>query len=270
MTDDTQVREFLQQMADEIGGSPVDPRGPAQRARRHRAAAKAIVVAVAVAAIVSAGSLSLRSINGSRGLGPAGEPSPNLKTVAASVLGPGIPAGYTVQAPPGWSAPDPFEVTKAGAAPLGISVWNVSRVPRNPCQWKGNLYDPGRSVDDLVRALRATPMRTASAPTDVILDGYRGRSLAWTVTTDIAVTGDADFQGCDDPGNGHHDFVSWVTSRQGEQYARVSGQVDLLWILEVHGHRLVVDATYGPQTSLADRDELMQVVGSLHFIKGNG
>ncbi len=61
-----------------------------------------------------------------------------------------------------------------------------------------------------------------------------------------------------------------MTSLQGEQYARVAGQVDLLWILHVRGERLVVDASYGPQTSLADRDELMQVVGSLHFIRAHG
>ncbi len=185
MTDDTQVREFLQQMADEIGGSPVDPRRPAERARRHRATAKAIVVVVAVAAIVSAGSLSLRSISGSRGLGPAGEAVPEPQDGGRLGARAGHPAAYTVQAPPGWSSPDTLAVTKGDSGPLGLSVWNVSRVPRNPCQWKGTLYDPGRSVDDLVRALRATPMRTATAPYDVTLDGYQGRFLTWTVTTQI-------------------------------------------------------------------------------------
>jgi hypothetical protein len=263
MTDDTQVQEFLERMANEIEVSSVDPRGPAHRARRRRTAAKAIVLVVAVVAIVSAGSWGLRSITGSS-LGPAGEPSPSLTTISGMVFGPGNP-GFTVQAPPGWSSPDEFGVTKGDSEPLGISVWNVARVPRNPCHWKGTLYNPGRSVDDLVGALRATPMRTATPPTDVTLDGYDGRFLTWTVAAGLTVSGDADFHGCDDPGNGHQDFVSWKTSLQGEQYAHVDGQVDLLWILNVRGERLVVDASYGPDTPLADRDELTRIAESLHF-----
>jgi hypothetical protein len=265
MTDDTQMREFLQRMADEIGVSPVDPRPPARRARRHRATAKAIVVVAAVVAIVSAGSVGLRSITGSS-LGPARQPSPSVTPINAAVFGWGGPGGYSVQAPPGWSlVTDGHAVTKRGSGTLAVSVWNVKRIPRNPCHWKETLYDPGPSVHDLVRGLEQTRIRTATIPTDGTLDGYPGTYLEWSVPADLVVTGNADFQGCDDPGNGHQDFVSWLTNLQGEQYARVAGQVDELWILEVRGHRLVVDATYGPNDSQADREDLTRIVGSLHF-----
>ena len=222
-------------------------------------------VVVAVVATVSAGSLGLRSITGS-GLGPAVKPSQSLKAIDGAVLGFGGPGGFTVQAPPGWVSGDKdHSVVKGEPGTLSVSVWNVQRVPRNPCHWKGTLYNPGRTVDDLVGALEDMAIRSATAPTDVTLDGYSGKYLEWSVPDNLVVTGNADFKGCNDPGNGHRDLVSWFTNLQGEQYARVPGQVDLLWVLEVRGQRLVVDATYGHDTTQADRDELSRIVESLHF-----
>ena len=52
----------------------------------------------------------------------------------------------------------------------------------------------------------------------------------------------------------------------GNRYEQVPGQVDRLWVLDVHGQRLIVDATYSPDTPQADRAELTQVVESLRFV----
>jgi hypothetical protein len=38
-----------------------------------------------------------------------------------------------------------------------------------------------------------------------------------------------------------------------------------LWVLDVKGHRLVVDATYSPGTPQSDRAKLEAVVDSLRF-----
>ena len=168
--------------------------------------------------------------------------------------------------PPGWSAIDGHFVIKSGSEVLGLSVWDVGEVPRDPCHWKGNLYDPGPTVDDLVTALEAQPMRHATTPTDVTLDGYHGRYLEWSVPDDMVVTGDADFAGCDvEPSNGHRDFVSWLGNGFGERYQQVAGQVDMLSVLDVDGQRLVIDATYSPDTTEADRAELADIVESLRF-----
>jgi hypothetical protein len=111
-------------------------------------------------------------------------------------------------------------------------------------------------------------MRNATTPTDVTLGGYRGRYLEWSVPAHMAVTGDADFAGCSVfPSNGHRDFVSWFSKGgNGERYEQVAGQVDRLWVLNVNGQRLVVDATYSPNTTQAQRDELGQVAQSLRFV----
>jgi hypothetical protein len=149
---------------------------------------------------------------------------------------------------------------------IGLSVWDVTQVPRDPCQWQGQLYDPGPTVDDLVQALIAQRLRNASKPTDVTLAGYPGQYLEWSVAADMVVTGDADFAGCDvEPSNGHRDFISWLSSAGGSRYQQVAGQVDRLWVLDVDGQRLVVDATYSPHTTEIDRAELGQVAESLRF-----
>jgi hypothetical protein len=45
----------------------------------------------------------------------------------------------------------------------------------------------------------------------------------------------------------------------------VAGQVDRLWVLDVDGQRLLIDATYSPDATTTDRDELAHAVESLEF-----
>jgi hypothetical protein len=191
--------------------------------------------------------------------------APNTTTIDGLVIGAADAIGYSVEAPNGWSSVDGHFVVRAGPGVLGMSIWDVGDVPSNPCRWKRRLRDPGPTVGDLAGALSAQKFRHASEPAPVTLAGYDGKYIEWSVPADRVVTGDADFEGCDDPGNGHQDFVSWLGDQAGERYQQVAGQVDRLWILDVQGQTVVVDATYSPDTSEADRDELGQIVESLLF-----
>ena len=195
-------------------------------------------------------------------LGPAGRQS-------AVVIGRGSYPEFSVVVPPGWYESGPFIVKYAGGGPgpvLGLSVWDVGQVPSDPCHWSTTMRDPGPGVDALVRALVSQAGRRATTPVKVKLAGQSGQYLEWSVPG-WTVTGDADFAGCDDPGNGHHDFVSWfATDPEGERYEQVAGQVDRLWVLDVNGQRLVVDGTYSPDTTPAERAELANVVASLRFV----
>ena len=129
------------------------------------------------------------------------------------------------------------------------------------------MTTPGPTVDDLVRALVAQPTRNATTPTDVTLAGHAGTYLEWSVPEDMVVTGDADFDGCDFwPDSDHRDFVSWLSTGDGERYQQVAGQVDRLWVLDVDRQRLVIDATYSPDATDKDRAEQGQVVDSLLFV----
>lgn len=224
-----------------------------------------------VAILFVAAACSRAAEEGSRT--PSSAPTPSNSVVAgaitARVLGGGSYPGYSVVVPDLWSVINGHFVVKATNDPgfvLGLSVWDVDRVPTDPCHWKGHLVDPGPTVDDLVGALLAQQMRHPTEPTAVTLAGHAGTYLEWSVPADMVVTGDADFAGCDMwPDNSHRDFVSWLSTGDAERYEQVAGQVDRLWVLDVDGQRLVVDATYSPDTTQAERDELDQVANSLQF-----
>jgi hypothetical protein len=175
--------------------------------------------------------------------------------------------GYTVRVPEGWSTQDGGFMVKRTALAIGMSVWDVGEVPRDPCSWKGTEVKPGPTVDDLVRLLTSQRFRNPTEPTPVTLARREGTYLELSVPDDWVVTGDADFEGCDDPGNGHNDFVSWWGKDDGERYEQAAGQVDRLWILDVEGQTLLVDATFTPDATSADRAELEDVVSSLRFAK---
>ena len=192
-------------------------------------------------------------------------PHPDDGRQQAQVLGGGNYPRYSVEAPDDWSSDGHF-VVKSAASVIGLSVWDVGQVPTDPCHWQGHMVDPGSGVEDLVAALGTQATRNASTPIVVTLAGHPGRYLEWSVPADMVVTGDADFQGCDAwPDNGHLDFVSWLGNGLGERYQLVPGQVDRLWVLDVDGQRLVVDATYSPDATQAEQDELAHVVESLQF-----
>jgi hypothetical protein len=204
-------------------------------------------------------------VRGSALAAPGASDAPSeVRTLAGKVLGMGTYPGYSVAVPEGWSTDDGRFIIRQGPIVMGISVWDVGRVPRDPCQWSSTLEDPGPSVDDLVAALVAQAQRDASEPSDLLLAGHPGRYLEWSVPNDAVVIGDSDFEGCDLQ-EGHADFVSWFGDGAGERYQQVAGQVDRLWFLDVDGQRLVVDATYSPDATDVDRDELERVVASLRF-----
>lgn len=190
----------------------------------------------------------------------------------AHVIGQGTYPSYAVVVPAGWyDAGDGHFVIKypTGDQPapvLGLSVWDVGQVFRDPCHWQGQAVDPGPGVAALVTALVAQPMRNATAPTDVTLATYTGRYLEWSVPADMKSSAPSEFDACDLDSEGHRDFNSWLGNGMGNRYEQVPGQVDRLWVLDLKGQRLVVDATYSPDTTQLDRDEEGRIVESLRFV----
>lgn len=139
---------------------------------------------------------------------------------------------------------------------MGIAFWDVDEVFRHPCDAHGTIQ-PDRTVADLVSALAEQPLRDATPSVDVVIDGLPGVRMEWSVPADF------DFSTCDD---GY--FDSWTAvadSWNGGRYQQVPGQVDRLWIFDVGGERLVVDAMYMPSADAADRKELWQVMESIRF-----
>jgi hypothetical protein len=141
--------------------------------------------------------------------------------------------------------------------PAFVFFWDVAQVYPTPCEWKGKpMVDPGPDVEGLASALAKQPLRGANAPTDVALAGFHGKYLELSVPTDI------EFADCDE---GH--FESWTANGwASDRFQQAPGQVDRLWILDVDGQRLVVDASYLPEATPQDRAELESVVDSIRFL----
>ena len=160
-----------------------------------------------------------------------------------------------ITVPDGWNSYEGFAVESLTGTPreLAVSVWKVADVYANGCQWLGPTIHPGATVDELAAVLAARPLRNATAPVAVSVGGYHGKYLEWSVPADI------NFSDC----NGSL-FKSW-NDGAGDRYQQGPGQVDRLWILDVEGHRLVIDATYMPGSTVRDREELAQVVNSIAF-----
>jgi hypothetical protein len=160
-----------------------------------------------------------------------------------------------ITVPDGWSSFG-YGVHRYTDTPryVAVSFWSVRDVYSNGCHWLGPKIHPGPTVDDLAVVLAARALRNATAPVAVSLGGYLGKYLEWSVPADIS------FSDCDEGF-----FRSWTATDGGDRYQQGPGQVDRLWILDIQGHRLVIDVTYMPAASELDRVELEKVADSIAF-----
>jgi hypothetical protein len=170
-------------------------------------------------------------------------------------------AGYkhlpriAVTLPAGWFNYNGWAVNDGG--PLGLAFWDVDKVYPTGCRWQGKpLIHPGRSAGALARALELRPLRRATRPRNVVLAGFRGMYLRWSVPSKI------DFSRC---GQGY--FESWTGRGWAtDRWQQGPGQVDRLWILNIKGKRLVIDANYMPSATRGQRTELDRIVHSIKFL----
>jgi hypothetical protein len=242
-----------------------------RRRRNQRAGVFALVAALAVAGL-AIGIGSLRSGDGgmvrpgsdatptatpipvqSSGTGPL-EPG----TYAVGTLDPDFDASHriTLTVPDGYEGFEGFAVAPSGEAQTGVSVWVVGNVYNDPCHRGAETpLDPTvvPPVDRLVAALADQRGIRASKPIDIEIDGFAGVYLERTVPTRTTVTD------CD--GN---EIRTWIGTGGGARYI-LPGQLDLLWIVDVDGGPLVIDAALAARTSAQDRAELVRVVESIRI-----
>jgi hypothetical protein len=224
--------------------------------------ASTLVVAIAVALMASActaGAPPTAAAGATPQAMPSGTQDLKAGTYAVDLSqldAPGKPfPNVLITVPAGWNTYQGFAVQSHADTPrhLALSLWNLVDVYINGCRWLGPMIHPGPTVDELAAVLAARPLRNATAPVAVSLGGYHGRYLEWSVPLDIQ------FSDCDGAF-----FKSW-TDAEGDRYQQGPGQVDRLWILDVEGRRLVIDATYMPGATEQDRAELTKVVDSIAF-----
>jgi hypothetical protein len=243
-----------------------------------------LVAAVAVAAVVLGAALLGRGPNiGGEPESPTQTPlttsSPASSAVSALPDGVLLPGTYSippqdvssprvlVTVPAGWYGGG-FGVNKNDSIDppdgAGVILWGGPfNVYEDPCHWSTSLpgSPTGPTVDDLVAALAAQPTREATTATDVTVGGLSGKAFELTVPADLGFDTVDGFADCDEG-----EFRSWI-SPDGITYRlhQGPGQYDQLWIVDVEGSRVVVDATFYDGTPAADKSEIQAILDSIRF-----
>lgn len=129
-----------------------------------------------------------------------------------------------------------------------LGLWTVGKIQRDACRRPSHDYvKPGPSVEDLVNLLAAQKGTRATAPEPVTLAGHDALHLGLTGPRDLGTCGEN----------------AGISNSRGFYSDR---QVDLLWILDVDGRRVVVDASFGPTATRSEKDALVAMVRSLQFV----
>ncbi len=180
---------------------------------------------------------------------------------------------FLVTVPEGWHTFDGWILDRPRSGeevpPVAVQFWDVDQVYGHPCQWDGTLFQPGPTVDDLAEALVDVPLRNATQPVDVTIDGHVGKYLEWSVPADLTFSRPGfpePDEECDSDSGGTA-FQSWTANGWAtNRYHQGAGQLDRLWIVDLDGARLVIDAFSMPYASDADIEQLLDVVESISFL----
>jgi hypothetical protein len=258
------LRERLRDVAADAPKGVTMPPSVARRARRRTALTIGSSVLLGLS-LVSVGLLAVRSLEGevnepavTTSTSPPPSPTP-LASAPPGSLAPGTyvldlpgvapapPITFTV--PRGWDAWDHGVLHKSGAEHMAVTFWHVDDVYSDPCHTNLGVVVPRPSVNAVADALAAQPRRHGTAPVDASIDGHAGKYVQTSVPAHL------DFTDCYG-----HQFASWIGHEQ-----QGPGQHDELWIVKVSGTVLVIDASYMPGVSDADRVQLRRIVRSVHF-----
>jgi hypothetical protein len=236
---------------------------------------RSVAIGLGAAAVVIAGVFLGAQLFGSPNgpvPGSSASPTPTATfTPTFDLAYAGDPISITVTIPPGrWygARGSGFITIKDGDPPdgAGIITFEVDArstdtsaglyVYGDPCHWSTTRPDaPATTVDELVAALSAQSSREASAPVDITIDGHAGKSMT------LHVPDDANFAACDSG-----EFASWGTAAEDPaRWAQGPGQIDRLWILNVDGDLVVIDAGHYAGTPQDVLDGLDVMINSVTF-----
>ena len=224
------------------------------------------------------------------GVGAAPSPTPTPTPVSTTwtgipegpfvVTGSGDPVRVTLDVTsPGWVALPQFDAVDknddgldqpeyAGGALLawafpagsGFSVYG------DACQWLTTIPEtPATTPDEIAAALAAQAETDATAPVDVTVGGFAGKALTLRVPMSYDLPGasrEEKFADCDDSTFAFYGVEGETGHARNAQGA---GQVDELWILDVDGSIVILDAGYSPATPADLVEELRALAESATF-----
>jgi hypothetical protein len=150
---------------------------------------------------------------------------------------------------------------------VAVSITTVTNLVRHGCRDHSPADPPvGSSVNDLATALAdLAPFRVTSPPKDVTIYGYSGKHLELTVP-DLPVEGSGDdrhFPGCLGEA-----LQSWIAPHLGGAFYGYNGEpgrTEELWILDVDGTRLVIEANWSPASPRGNVAEMRAILDSIRI-----
>lgn len=189
---------------------------------------------------------------------PDGSFSPNDSGMILTVTIPGS----------GGTFDDTWSILGPGGSELApfIAFWAFPDeefyVPADPCRGASTMPDtPAATMDEIAAALAAQASRDASEPIDVMNDGYAGKSL-----TLLAPAG-VDESGCETG-----TVITYTTSANPDldpdrfwRNTQRPDEVSDLWILDVEGTIVIIDAVSSPDDQAELVEEARGVVESTTF-----
>jgi len=229
--------------------------------------------AVAVAAVIGINFLPSGSgIGGGPAATPTPAPTPTPTPIAFPVYpqtlvvpelgtyraGDPFPIPVTINVPAGWVGKVGGEyaayLDKPSGSGAAVAFSLSQSIFADPCKDRGLLDpQPGPTVDDLASALAGLPGFGVTTPTEVTVDGYRGKQLTLTAPDT--------FDGCTLSRDGYRVWQLPV----GAIFSFTPGQRMALRIVDVNGQRLVVSADTFPATTAQELAEVQEILDSIRI-----
>jgi hypothetical protein len=179
--------------------------------------------------------------------------APRTETVHLAATGAKIPV--TLTAPVDWIIDG--NTVHSGIGGVGLDFSEIANIYADGCQWMTADPPVGPTVDDLASAWDNVADVVPTAMQDVVVDGYHGKQIEFTVK---------DFRPGDcksdlfalwySPGDNAPGF--WLQGRNANQHTQQR-------ILDVDGTRLVISAYYLPSSLAEDRAALEDALASVQI-----
>jgi hypothetical protein len=200
-------------------------------------------------------------------------PSPGARSLVPLQLGPlepgqyaidtGFPVRISFDVPDGWTKNSlgadyavltsrPDGVPERPPSGVALGFYTVANLFADPCDLEGRMMDPpvGPTVADLSAAFSDVPGYRASVARPASIDGYPGQRVDLELQLYMCEFGQVQLW---------QTPTGWFRSPAGDE------ELSTLWIVDVDGVRLIVDATAYPGTTEEDRGELRAVVDSMRI-----
>jgi hypothetical protein len=239
---------------------------PARRTEpMNKIVALGLVAAAVVVALLVGGQL-FGAPEGGMNVGAGGSLSATTVPTPSPSADAGLPVGssfllsdelqLTVTIPgPGWTYEDGW-FAKDDA--FVITGWSGDDpfIPGDPCHWASTMPDgPSTTLDEIVDALGTQATRDASAPVDVSVDGFAGRSITLRVP-------DAPFTDCDE---GKFCTLAFGDGAVCQMWYHEPGMIDELWVVDRDGQFTFTAGSYFPDTAEATVEEIRAILASMNY-----